>query len=299
MRQGKLMSYQNPPPSGGYPPPPPPPGGPWPPPPGSPSGGHHFASQAPEQEEWRRQARRREKIAAVIVVPLFLVAIIASAAAGGSGTDEAGTTDGTTIASDPADDCINTAVGEMCGELNESTGCVITQSFGEICRDGSPPSTTTTAAPTTTTTEPLISSGVYQVGAEVAPGTYRVVGYWARLDAAQEIIDNDVTQSGTTILDLLPTDVYVEINGEAQPIEYFPNADPMVAGWTDGTYLVGPDIAPGQYRVLPDTTSGSAYWARLDRNHEIIDNNLSEGQLIVDVQPGDYLLNFTGTLERM
>ena len=42
-----------------------------------------------------------------------------------------------------------------------------------------------------------------------------------------------------------------------------------------------------------------AYWSRLDSAHEIIDNNLSEGQLIVVVQGSDYALSYKGTLEVM
>jgi len=61
---------------------------------------------------------------------------------------------------------------------------------------------------------------------------------------------------------------------------------------------VGVDIAPGQYRVTP-ASGDMAYWSRLDSAHEIIDNNLSEGQLIVVVQGSDYALSYKGTLEVM
>jgi hypothetical protein len=159
--------------------------------------------------------------------------------------------------------------------------------------------TTTTRAPTTTTTTlPIVKSGVYAVPAEFAPGTYRVSGYWARLDAAQEIIDNDIARDGLMLLDVQPTDAFVEINGEAIALADMPVVDPIAMGFTDGTYVVGVDIAPGQYRVTPGP-SGNAYWARLDGGHEIIDNNFSEGQLIVVVQEGDYALSYSGTLEVM
>lgn len=158
--------------------------------------------------------------------------------------------------------------------------------------------TTTTEAPTTTTTTlPTIGAGVYPVPAEFAPGSYRVSGYWARLDASQEIIDNDVGNDGLLLMDVQPTDAYVEISGEAVAVVHAPNVDPIAQGFTDGTYLVGADIAPGQYRITP--TTGTAYFARLNASHDIIDNNVSEGQLIALVDPGDYAFSFTGTIERM
>jgi hypothetical protein len=73
-----------------------------------------------------------------------------------------------------------------------------------------PPTTegpTTTEAPTTTTTElPVVESGTYVVPDQFAPGTYRVEGYWARLDVNQEIIDNDLVDSGLTLMNVAPTD---------------------------------------------------------------------------------------------
>jgi hypothetical protein len=132
--------------------------------------------------------------------------------------------------------------------------------------------TTTTDPPTTTTTEPsVVESGTYVVPDQFAPGTYRVEGHWARLDAAQEIIDNDLVDSGLTLTNVAPTDAYVEINGAAIALVDLPQVDRIAAGWTDGTYLVGTDIAPGRYNV---TSAGfSAYFARLDANLEIINNN--------------------------
>jgi hypothetical protein len=163
------------------------------------------------------------------------------------------------------------------------------------------PATTTTTQATTTTTLPVISSGVYIVPTEFAPGLYRVVGYWARLDANQEIIDNDlVPENGMALLNVRDTDAFVEINGEAIAVADFNGgvADPILAGFTSGTYLVGIDIQPGQYRVTPETGS-TAYFARLDANGEIIDNNLSEGQLIAQIAESDWAFSFTGTLERI
>jgi hypothetical protein len=158
---------------------------------------------------------------------------------------------------------------------------------------------TTTAAPTTTSsTVPVIEDGVYLVGSEVAPGVYRVGRYWARLDASQEIIDNDLTDDCPSIVNILPTDTFIEITGQATPVDLTQPWSPFELDCQDGTFLVGLDIQVGRYRITPEA-GGTAYWARLDANREIIDNNLSEGQLIVDVQDGDAMLTFSGIIEAM
>jgi hypothetical protein len=157
---------------------------------------------------------------------------------------------------------------------------------------------TTTEAPTTTTTAlPVVDSGTYVVPDQFAAGTYRVDGYWARLDANQEIIDNDLVDSGLTLVNVAPTDAYVEINGGAIALTDLPQVDPIAEGWTDGTYLAGTDIAPGRYNIT--SAGSSAYFARLDASLEIIDNNLSDGNVIALVEPGDWALSYTGTIEPM
>ena len=262
------MTDYPPTPPGGYPPPPPPPYGAPPPPPEPPD--------EPPRQPYR--LRTRDKVIAGSIVGLVLVGIIAAGVASGD-DEETSTADETTTTVEPAED--------------EAAEPETTEA----------PTTTTTEPPTTTTTElPTVGSGVYAVPAEFAPGTYRVIGYWARLDAAQEIIDNDLTSgdpnTGLSLLDVQPTDAFIEISGEAVALANMPKVDPILLGLTEGTYLVGVDVVPSQYRVTP-TAGNTAYWARLDRSHEIIDNNLSEGQLIVVVQPGDYALTYTGTLEVM
>jgi hypothetical protein len=132
---------------------------------------------------------------------------------------------------------------------------------------------------------------------QFAPGTYRVEGYWARLDANQEIIDNDLVDSGLTLLNVAPTDTYVEISGAAIALVDMPQVDPIGEGWTDGTYLIGTDLPAGRYNITP--AGSSAYYARLDADRGIIDNNISDGNVIAVVQPGDWALSYTGAIEAM
>jgi hypothetical protein len=157
--------------------------------------------------------------------------------------------------------------------------------------------TTTTVPPTTTTTVQVVDSGTYVVPDQFAPGTYRVDGYWARLDADQNIIDNDIVDDGLTLVNVADTDAYVEISGSAVALGDMPQVDPLAEGWTDGTYLVGVDIPAGRYNISADGTS--AYYARLGANRDIIDNNISDGNVIAVVQDSDWALTYTGTIGAM
>lgn len=60
---------------------------------------------------------------------------------------------------------------------------------------------------------------------------------------------------------------------------------------------MGTDIAPGRYNITP--AGSSAYFARLDANLGIIDNNISEGNVIAVVDPADWALSYTGTITPM
>lgn len=141
------------------------------------------------------------------------------------------------------------------------------------------------------------SAGTYIVGEEIEPGQYRVAGYWARLDKDMEIIDNEAIwgNDGTLIVQIEKGDAYIEFSGEAMRLEDSGVIDPVELGLTEGTYLVGTDIAPGRYRISGD----SAYFARLECNNEIIDNNLSDGSVIAVVKDSDCYLNFSGEITKL
>jgi hypothetical protein len=71
-----------------------------------------------------------------------------------------------------------------------------------------------------------------------------------------------------------------------------PRTGPMTTIDDDGTYLVGKDIVPGQYRSAGGSGDRSdCYWERLSglggRNADIIANEGAEGQRIVEILPTD------------
>jgi hypothetical protein len=165
-------------------------------------------------------------------------------------------------------------------------------------------------APTPTSEEPepepepepdplnVIESGTWIVPDEVAPGYYRVSGYWASLDDDMEIIENDGVygEDELTIAYVSKSTAYLEVSGEAVAIEEFPSYPVMDILPPGGTYLVGPDIKPGTYRI---SDSSYAYAARLDKTLDIIDNEGNEGNVIITIKSSDFAFQFSGDIKQM
>ena len=93
------------------------------------------------------------------------------------------------------------------------------------------------------------------------------------------------------------TATHIRFSGTAAPITKNPSIDPIAEGFTAGTYLVGPDISPGRYRVIDP--GGFAYGARLDADLDIIDNDLNENSVILTIQATDFAFSYSGSLERL
>lgn len=144
---------------------------------------------------------------------------------------------------------------------------------------------------------PVISSGQWIVGTDIAPGLYRYSGYVARLDAQMGIIDNDNARSGLGLIQVFPHDAYFEVSGEAVRLEDYPIYDVLANAPRDGIYIVGVDIPIGKYRIHGD--GSSAFYTLLDRNMQRITNDLNRGSLILDLQRSTFAVGFTGRLERL
>lgn len=230
-----------------------------------------------------RQFKANPKRAS-IVAGVALVVVVTAAAVSGPPTEDAIATPVTTTSATTTTSPSPTTTTAPTTTTSTSTTTTSTTT------------TTTTLPPTTTTTLPIIGEGVYIVPDEVGLGTYRFVGYMARLDENLEIIDNALVDEGFGLMVVLEGDAYAEISGEAILYDAFGPVDPVEQGFSDGTYLVSYDIAPGRYRITPPS-GRSGYWARLDQTLEIIDNDLGDGQLIVIVNESDFALTFTGTIE--
>ena len=135
----------------------------------------------------------------------------------------------------------------------------------------------------------VFGSGTYIVGTDIQPGTYRVFGYWARLDDGRNVIEADaVYEHGVGLMNVVPTDSYVEITGGAHPLASSGILDPVADGFTTGTYLVNWDVQPGRYRL--SAINGSSYYALLDATGGIIRSSATEGDTVVIVAATDWAL---------
>ena len=119
------------------------------------------------------------------------------------------------------------------------------------------------------------------------PGTYVTDSatddcYWERDDSSGDIIANDIG-SGQRIVTIESTDTDFDTErcGTWIPVAYAPTVSTI----GDGEYLVGQQMAPGEYRA--NVSSGFCYWATLSDftgQDNIIDNDdLGNGSAVVDV----------------
>ncbi|CCF86057.1 hypothetical protein [Nitrolancea hollandica] len=175
--------------------------------------------------------------------------------------------------------------------------------YNQIGKTTPPPAPSPSLSPSPSPTPPpgpstSFGDGTYRVGIDIAPGTYRNSDssggcYWERLNGfggeLDDINANDFTTS-RTIVTIKPTDVGFKSNrcgrwslaqgaitaGQTQP-------------FSDGTYRVGVDIAPGTWRNS-DSSSG-CYWARLSgfsgELDDIIANEFTESLQVVEIRPSD------------
>lgn len=166
-----------------------------------------------------------------------------------------------------------------------------------------PPPTNPPAPPVTAPPQPPpapagFGNGTFAVGRDIAPGTYRAPNtsfcYWARLSgfsgSFDEIIANDTTSGGPSMVTIKPTDVGFESSGcgtwtaDLSPITASPSS-PFGAG----TFIVGVDIAAGTWQ---SSGTDSCYWQRTSGFSgdfgEILANDFSSGGAsIVSINPSD------------
>jgi hypothetical protein len=156
-----------------------------------------------------------------------------------------------------------------------------------------------TPSPTPAPTFASFGDGIYAVGSEIAPGTYRLrepasFCYWSRLKGfggtSDEIIANDVVSDAFAVVTIGTNDVGFESNDCG---EWTKDLSPVTFSTSsidfDGTYIVGKDIKSGTWR---STGGDFCYWARLSgfggTSGSIIANDIvSSGKTIVTIRSTD------------
>jgi hypothetical protein len=142
------------------------------------------------------------------------------------------------------------------------------------------PTAEPTAAPTPTleptpdpTPEPTSQfteffDGIWEIGVDLEPGTYRTTDYtdscyWARLKGFSgelgDIITNNFS-SGYQVVTIPARDVGFESDGCGDWTSDLSQVTETKTTFDEGTYIVGTDIQPGTYR---SSEGDGCYWARL------------------------------------
>lgn len=155
--------------------------------------------------------------------------------------------------------------------------------------------------------EPVVKygSGMYKVGSDIEPGLYKAVvtdnifnaGYIERSKSASmdfESIIANIMLTGNGYVRILDTDAYVQLNDvELTPFDLENATANFSDSYEDGIYIVGLDIAPGEYKVeVTDDLMGMGYVERMSDVtmgfDSIISNGIFEGQGYVEIAPGDF-----------
>lgn len=167
-----------------------------------------------------------------------------------------------------------------------------------------PPSSATPAAAgpvVPTPAPPIVSvasfgSGTKRVGADVQPGTYRARGgaacYWERLNGFSGRLGNIIANefgSGPQIVTISASDKGFSSNGCGRwTLDLSPIRSEPAAPFSDGTYFVGKDIAPGLWQ---SAASEGCYWETLSgfsgEFRDLHANDFVNGSTIVEIRAED------------
>ena len=143
-----------------------------------------------------------------------------------------------------------------------------------------------------------IGDGVWMVGADVAPGTYRNSDssdacYWARLSGfggeIDDIIANDFTYEIDVVTIAAGDAGFESIDCGTWSSNLTPRTSSPTASFGGGTYLVGAEVSAGTWRNR-DSSDG-CYWERLagfgGSLGDIISNQLSDQIQTVSILSSD------------
>lgn len=148
-------------------------------------------------------------------------------------------------------------------------------------------------------------SGMYKLGSDIQTGLYKLIAE----DMAYVAMSKDSTGDFSSLIRnaIITNSGYFQVNSEDAFVKVtsakffafdYNNAKPnLLSEIKSGVYLVGIDLAPGEYKVVP-TDSSMGYTARLsDLNgglDSIIANEIYQGQGYVQILPTDYAIEISG-----
>lgn len=143
---------------------------------------------------------------------------------------------------------------------------------------------------------------MYKVGSDIPAGEYVLFadksenGYYERDEdsGGDSIIDND-NFSTFTYVNFKEGEYAKIVNSRAVPSAEVTESLAK-DGIMKGTYKVGKDIEPGEYKITAETET---YWERTDKNGEIIDNDNFVNNAYVTVKAGEYFKLTGGKAEKV
>lgn len=171
---------------------------------------------------------------------------------------------------------------------------------------------TTEAVTIEETTEDVdtYEAGMYKVGTDIMPGLYKVevegllgMGYVERSKDASMSLDSilaNILLTGDGYAEIKETDAFVKVTSAIlTPFDIAAAVPSFSNEYSDGMYLVGIDIEPGEYKVeVTDTATKMGYVERLSDasyNFEsIISNSLIQNQAYVTIEATDFAIRLQG-----
>lgn len=246
----------------------------------------------------------------------MLVGIGALALGGGDGDDNASDASTTVEAAptstlEPATTTSDVEATTTTPAATEAPTTPPTTTTTTAAPETTPPATTAAPATTTSASGPPATAGDdagfgpgnQVVGDDIEPGVYMATElesfcYWERLSglggSLDEVIVNDIP-SGQAIVEILPGDTAFSSDGCGPWTAYQPPQEPADT-FGDGDWAVGEQIQPGRYEA-ESTDELGCYWERSSgfthELEEIIANDVPEGRVVVEIEPGDVRFSST------
>ena len=175
---------------------------------------------------------------------------------------------------------------------NTTSATVAPANGGTPSTSPAPTQPAATTPPTAAGPKTTFGDGTWAVNSQIAPGTYTTAGggtcYWSRSSDltgnTSSILANDLA-TGHSVVTILPSDVGFKSDG-CGTWTPLPSSGPQATSFSDGTWAVGIEIAPGTYSA---PGGGSCYWSTLSDltggSNSIITNDLPSGPVTVTIDP--------------
>ncbi len=187
-------------------------------------------------------------------------------------------------------------VGEIIANANTDAPAIVTIKATDKGFSSSNCGTWTKDLSAITTSQTSFDDGMYIVGTDIKPGTYRIRTaspgcYFARLSGFGGTTDEIIANANTdapAIVTISASDKGFEASSCGTWTNDLSAITTSKTSFGDGMYIVGTDILPGTYK---NSGQANCYYARLSgfggTTDEIIANNNTDTSTIVTISPSD------------